>query len=63
MAGGAEAPAKQQVRQALQEWQQDADLASVRDQAALDRLPDDERRPWRELWHDVAAPLAKVGEK
>ena len=49
VAGRAEAPAKQQVWQALQEWQQDTDLASVRDQAALDRPPDDERPPWHQL--------------
>jgi tetratricopeptide (TPR) repeat protein len=61
MAERAEAPAKQQVRQAMQHWQQDADLASVRDPAALGQLPDDERQPWRQLWADVAALLAKVG--
>ena len=48
-------------RQALTRWQQDADLAAVRDKAALDLLPDDERQPWRRLWDDVAALLAGVG--
>jgi serine/threonine-protein kinase len=55
-----EAPAKQAVRQTMQHWRQDTDLASVRDQAALDGLPDDERRPWRQLWDDVDALLARV---
>jgi hypothetical protein len=56
-----EPAAKQAVRQALTRWQQDADLAAVRDKAALDLLPDDERQPWRRLWDDVAALLAGVG--
>jgi tetratricopeptide (TPR) repeat protein len=50
--------AKEAVRQRLRHWQQDPDLASVRDPKALDRLPDDERRAWRRLWDDVAALLA-----
>jgi serine/threonine-protein kinase len=59
----AEAPAKQAVRQTMRHWQQDTDLASVRDPAALDQLLDDEGRQWRQLWNDVAGLLAKVGEK
>jgi serine/threonine-protein kinase len=55
-----EAPAKQAVRETLQHWQQDTDLAAVRDPVALDQLPDDERRPWRQLWDDVAVLFAKV---
>jgi tetratricopeptide (TPR) repeat protein len=39
-------------------WQTDADLASVRDPAALAKLPDSEREQWRRLWTDVAALLA-----
>jgi tetratricopeptide (TPR) repeat protein len=54
------APAPQDVRERLAQWQQDSDLASVRDPAALDRLPDDERQQWRQLWDDVAALLRKV---
>jgi len=38
-------------------------LASVRDKAALDKLPEDERQQWRQLWDDVAALLKKVAEK
>jgi hypothetical protein len=55
-----EATVKQALRQRLAHWQQDTDLASVRDKAALDRLPEDERRQWRKLWEDVAAVLQKV---
>jgi hypothetical protein len=41
------------VRQRLAQWQKDADLASVRDKEALDRLPEDERAAWQRLWDDV----------
>jgi tetratricopeptide (TPR) repeat protein len=59
LAGGAEAAARQAVRQRLAHWQQDTDLAAVRDPAALARLPDDERKAWRQFWDDVAALLKK----
>jgi serine/threonine-protein kinase len=61
MAERDEAPAKQLVRQAMQYWQQSADLAVVRDRGPLDTLPEDERRQWRQLWDDAAALLAQVG--
>jgi hypothetical protein len=54
------AATKQTVRQRLTHWRQDADLASVRDQAALDRLPAAERQAWRQLWADVGALLKKA---
>jgi hypothetical protein len=38
------------VRQRLAHWLQDADLASVRDQASLGRLPWGERAEWHHLW-------------
>jgi serine/threonine protein kinase/Flp pilus assembly protein TadD len=41
--------------QAPTTWQTDTALAGVRDQAALEKLPDDERREWQRLWADVAA--------
>jgi serine/threonine-protein kinase len=57
-------PATQQaVRQRLAHWQQDTDLASVRDKPALEKLPDDERQQWRRLWEDVAAQFKKVEDK
>jgi Flp pilus assembly protein TadD len=55
--------AKGFIPQQLAQWQQDADLASVRDQAALDKLPADEQQEWRRLWDDVAALLKKVETK
>jgi tetratricopeptide (TPR) repeat protein len=51
----AEAAEKQFVRERMRHWQQDADLASVRDEESLARLPDHERATWRRLWADVAA--------
>jgi tetratricopeptide (TPR) repeat protein len=42
----------------LSAWQTDAALASVRDPAALAKLPDAEREQWQRLWADVAAQLA-----
>jgi serine/threonine-protein kinase len=58
-----EPAAKQTVRQTLQLWQKDTDLASVRDRPALAQLPGDERQAWRQLWADVAVLLKKVEEK
>jgi serine/threonine-protein kinase len=60
-AEGANTGIKRAVQQRLTQWQHDADLASVCDGAALDQLPEDERRQWRQLWDDVAALLARVG--
>jgi serine/threonine-protein kinase len=36
-------------------WQPDPDLGSVRDPAALAKLPAEERASWQRLWADVAA--------
>jgi tetratricopeptide (TPR) repeat protein len=41
-------------------WQTDAALASVRDHAPLEKLPQEERTQWQRLWADVAAlPTAR----
>jgi WD40 repeat protein len=44
----------------MQHWQRDADLAGVRDRAALAALPGAERRRWEQLWADVAALLDRA---
>ena len=44
----------------LTHWKTDPDLAGVRDEAGLARLPEDERQPWRALWADVDTLLKKV---
>jgi tetratricopeptide (TPR) repeat protein len=58
-----EPAAKQFVGGRMRHWQGDTDLVSVRDKAALDQLPDEERQQWRQFWDDVAALLKKVSEK
>jgi tetratricopeptide (TPR) repeat protein len=51
------------VPQRLRHWQRDPDLAGVRNEDALARLPEAEREAWRRLWADVAETLAKAREK
>ncbi len=41
-------------------WQQDTDLAGIRDAAALAKLPADEQKACTQLWADVAALLKKA---
>jgi tetratricopeptide (TPR) repeat protein/tRNA A-37 threonylcarbamoyl transferase component Bud32 len=55
-----QAPAKAVVRQTLEHWQKDTDLASVRDAAAVAKLPEAEQKAWRQLWVDVAALLKQA---
>jgi hypothetical protein len=48
------------VARALEYWKQDSDLLSVRDKAALEMLPEDERAKWVMLWTRVDELLAKA---
>jgi tetratricopeptide (TPR) repeat protein len=41
------------VHKRMNEWLQDADLAGVRDDQWLAKLPADEREKWRNLWEQV----------
>jgi tetratricopeptide (TPR) repeat protein len=50
------------VCQTLQHWQQNADLAGLRDPAALAKLPAEQRAACTQLWADVAALLKKAQE-
>jgi serine/threonine-protein kinase len=43
------------VRERMEHWLRDTDLISVRDKAALERLPAGERAEWVQLWQDVEA--------
>jgi serine/threonine-protein kinase len=43
--------------QTLKHWQEDPDLAGVRDKSALEKLTDAERAEWEKLWADVAELL------
>jgi serine/threonine-protein kinase len=54
--------AKEIIQQQLTDWRSDPDLASVREPAAVDRLPDNERAAWQALWRDVDE-LAKRAAK
>jgi Flp pilus assembly protein TadD len=49
----------QVVAQRLALWRQNADLAPVRDQGALDRLPEDERKEWRQF--GTTSPRCRSG--
>lgn len=59
-AEGGKAEQRTQVQQALRHWQQDTDLAGVRDAAAVAKLPEAERAGWQKLWADAAALLKKA---
>jgi serine/threonine-protein kinase len=48
------------IAQTLKHWQQDADLAGVRDRAALSALPERERQDWQALWARVEALLQRA---
>jgi tetratricopeptide (TPR) repeat protein len=54
------AAVRQEAVQALRHWQEDADFAGVRGEAALAKLPEAERDAWRNLWSDVEKALAKA---
>jgi hypothetical protein len=41
------------VRYQAHWWETDPDLSSVRDPAALAKLPEAERQKWQKLWQDV----------
>src|SRR5262249_16913811 len=57
---GADAKGRAAIAKTLQHWQQDADLASVRGEEALAKLPTAEREAWQQLWADVAALRTKA---
>jgi Flp pilus assembly protein TadD len=62
LVGESNPAANKTIQQRLAHWRRDADLASVRDSQALDRLPDNERAAWQALWRDVDK-LAKQAAK
>ena len=51
------------AQQALCHWQEDTDLAGIRDAAVLTKLPAEECAACERLWADVAALLKKVDDK
>jgi tetratricopeptide (TPR) repeat protein len=54
---------RQEAERRLRHWQQDKDLAGLRETDALAKLPAEEQEACRKLWADVEALLAKVREK
>jgi serine/threonine-protein kinase len=57
MADGGKPADRRAVADALRQWQQEKDLAALRDPDALASLPADEQAAWRQLWADVARVL------
>jgi eukaryotic-like serine/threonine-protein kinase len=53
--------ARARVRQSLEHWQTDPDLAGVRDGDALAKLPASDRSAWQALWGEVIAVLKRCG--
>jgi serine/threonine-protein kinase len=49
------------ARRTLEYWQRDSDLAGLREQAALAKLPQAEQQAWRQLWADVQQRLSVPG--
>jgi hypothetical protein len=41
------------VHERMNQWLSDADLAGVREEQWLAKLPPDEREQWRKLWSEV----------
>ncbi len=54
---------RSRAQRTLQLWQQDRDLARVRDEVALEKLPAEEQSGWRQLWAEVARTLAKLRQE
>jgi serine/threonine protein kinase/tetratricopeptide (TPR) repeat protein len=52
---------RQDMREKLELWQRDTDLASVRDRAPLGKLAAKEQEAWQKLWADVAELLKTAG--
>jgi serine/threonine-protein kinase len=57
------AEVRAQAVKTLKHWQQDTDLASVRDREALARLPETERSAWVKLWAEVDDLLRRLSEE
>jgi tetratricopeptide (TPR) repeat protein len=50
----------QEICQRLQHWQTNADLAGLREEQALAKLPPEERKAWRQLWADARLLLEQA---
>jgi serine/threonine-protein kinase len=54
--------ARPAVAQTLQHWKVDPDLAGIRDNAALAKLPEDERKAGQALWEEVERVAQRAAE-
>jgi tetratricopeptide (TPR) repeat protein len=54
---------REEARRKLRQWQQDPDLAGLRDPALTAALPVEEREACRRLWSEIALLLAGVGPR
>jgi len=48
------------IAETLQHWQEDSDLAGVRETEALQKLPDVQRKAWEDLWAECKDLLKKT---
>jgi serine/threonine-protein kinase len=60
--GNGDAQTNARVREKLQYWKTDGNLAGVRSQDACIRLQDEERKLWESLWSDVDALLLRASK-
>ncbi len=49
-----------EFRRVMQHWQRDSDLAGLRDDAPLAKLPEAERKAWQALWGEIRALLMRA---
>jgi superkiller protein 3 len=54
---------REELQRRMRHWQRDADLAGVRDAAALAKLPAGEREAWQKFWAEVADLRQKAAVK
>jgi tetratricopeptide (TPR) repeat protein len=53
-------PARANISEALNRWEQDSNLASFRSAEALAKLPEDEHTAWQTLWADVDSLMKRA---
>ena len=62
MAEGVPGADRAEVQRRLRHWQRDRDLAGLRDDNKLAKLPAAEQQACRQLWADMAGLLAKAAD-
>jgi WD40 repeat protein len=53
---------QEKVGDTLAHWKEGTDLAGIRDEKELARLPEEERKEWQSLWTDVDVLLTQIRE-